>query len=103
MITKARLISWVMWKKSLMMMTRATAMTLITSIDMTTIIVRMARAMATLPTKNNDVDGNAKDAYAHDVDQDDDIHENGVVTRFERNISAHSKLPSAVTHIKRPL
>ena len=56
----------------MMMMTRATAMTLIISIDMTTMIVKMTRAMAILPTKNDDVDGNAKDAYANDVDRDDD-------------------------------
>lgn len=47
-------------------------MTLITSIDMTTMIVKMTRAMAILQTKNDGVDGNAKDAYANDVDHDDD-------------------------------
>ena len=59
--------------------------------------------MAILPIENNEVDSIAKDTYANEVDHDDDNHENGVVTRFERRISAHSKLPSAVTHIKRPL
>ncbi|XP_015763731.1 PREDICTED: C-type lectin domain family 4 member M-like [Acropora digitifera] len=37
-------------------MTRATAMTLIASIDMRTMIMMMTRLMAILPTDNNDVD-----------------------------------------------
>ena len=56
--------------KSIMMMTRATAKTLITSLDMTTLTMTMTRAAAILLTKNNDVDGNVKDAYANDVDHD---------------------------------
>ena len=32
----------------------------------------LTRAMAILPTDNNDVDGNVEDAYANDVDHDDD-------------------------------
>ena len=59
--------------KRIMIVTRATAMTLITSIDMRTIIMLMTRAMAILPTDNNDVDANVEDAfYANDVDHDDD-------------------------------
>lgn len=38
---------------------------------MRTIIIIMTRAMAILPTNNNDVDGNVEDAYANDVDHDD--------------------------------
>ena len=59
--------------KRIMIVTRVTAMTLITSIDMRTIIMLMTRAMAILPTDNNDVDANVEDAfYANDVDHDDD-------------------------------
>ena len=32
----------------------------------------MTRAMAILPTDNNDVVGNVEDAYANDVDHDED-------------------------------
>ena len=52
-------------KKRIMLMTRATALTLITWIDMTIITMILTRAMAILPTKNNDVNGNSKDAYAN--------------------------------------
>ena len=61
--------------KRIMIVTRATAMTvtLITSIDMRTIIMLITGAMATLPTDNNDVDANVEDAfYYNDVDHDDD-------------------------------
>ena len=58
--------------KRMMMMTRATAMTLIVSIDMRTTIMMMKKAMAILPLDNNDVDGNVEDSYANDVDHDDD-------------------------------
>ena len=58
--------------RRIMMMTRAAAMTSITSIDMTTITMKMRRAMASLLIKNNGVDGNVKDAYANDVDHDSD-------------------------------
>ena len=61
--------------KRLMIVTRATAMTLITSFDIKKkiiIIMMLTRAMAILPTDNNDVDGNVEDAYANDVDHDDD-------------------------------
>ena len=54
--------------KSIMIVTRATAMTLITSIDMTTVIMMLRRAMTILPADNNDVDCNVEDAYANDVD-----------------------------------
>ena len=51
--------------KRIMIVTRATAMTvtLITSIDMRTIIMLMTEAMAILPTDNNDVDANVEDAF----------------------------------------
>lgn len=52
-------------KKRIMMMTRAMASTLITSIHMTIITMILTRAMAILPTKNSDVNGNSKDAYAN--------------------------------------
>ena len=58
--------------KRIMIVTIARAMTLITSIDMRTINFMLTRAMAILPTDNNDVDGNLEDAYANDVDPDDD-------------------------------
>ena len=58
--------------KSIMIVTRATTMTLITSIDMTTIIMMLTGAMAILPTENNDVDRNVEDSYANDVDHSDD-------------------------------
>ena len=58
--------------KRMMMMTRATAMTLIVSIDMRTTIMMMKKAMAILPLDNNDVDGNVEDSYNNDVDHDDD-------------------------------
>ena len=58
--------------KSIMIVTRATTMTLITSIDMTTIIMMLTGTMAILPTENNDVDRNVEDAYANDVDHSDD-------------------------------
>jgi len=53
--------------KRIVMMTRATTMTLImiTSIDMTIIIMMITRVMTMLPTQNNDVDGNVNDAYAN--------------------------------------
>ena len=54
------------------MMTRVMAMTSITSIDMTTIIMMMTTAMLILPTENNDADGNVEIAYTIDVDHDDD-------------------------------
>lgn len=57
--------------KTIMIMTRATAMTSITLFDMTTITMMMTRAMAMLPSENNDVDVNFKDAYANDVGHDD--------------------------------
>ena len=55
-----------------MIVTRATTLTLITSIDMTAIIMMLTGAMAILPTENNDVDCNVEDAYANDVDHSDD-------------------------------
>ena len=58
--------------KRITIVTGATAMTLITSIDMRTIIIIMTRAMAILPTNNNDVDGNVEDAYTNDVEHNDD-------------------------------
>ena len=54
------------------MMTRVMAMTLITSIDMTTIIMMMTTAMLILPNENNDADGNVEIAYTNDIDHDDD-------------------------------
>ena len=57
--------------KRIMIVTRATAMTLIASIDMRAIILIMTRAMVILPT-NNDVDGNVEDAYTNDVEHNDD-------------------------------
>ena len=48
-----------------MLMTRATTLTLISWIDMTIITMMLTRAMAILPTENNDVNGNSKDAYAN--------------------------------------
>ena len=58
--------------KSIMIVTRATTLTLITSIDMTAIIMMLTGAMAILPTENNGVDCNVEDAYANDVDHSDD-------------------------------
>ena len=58
--------------KRIMIEMRARAMTLMTSIDMRTINMMLTRALAILPTDNNDVDGNLEDAYANDVDHDDD-------------------------------
>lgn len=46
-------------------MTRATALTLITWIDMTIMTMMLTRAMAILPTENNDVNRNSKDGYAN--------------------------------------
>ena len=56
--------------KRIMIVTRATATTLITSIDMRTRIMMMTRIMAVLPTDNNDVAGNVEDAYDVDFDYD---------------------------------
>ena len=56
-----------------------TIATLITSIDMTTIIVGMRRAMAILRIENDKVDSIAKDAHTNEADHDDDNHEKGVV------------------------
>ena len=47
---------------------------------MATIITMRRRAVAILPTENNDVYGNGKDPYVNDVDNDDDNCENDVVT-----------------------
>ena len=58
--------------KSIMIVTRATTLTLITSIDMTAIIMMLTGAMAILPTENNDDDCNVEDAYASDVDHSND-------------------------------
>ena len=58
--------------KTIMIVTRATTITFISSIDMTTVIMMLTGAMATLPTENNDVDCNVEDAYANDVDHSDD-------------------------------
>jgi len=58
--------------KRKMMTAKATVMTLITSIDMTTIIMMMRRSMAIPSSENGDDDGNAKDAYANNVHHDDD-------------------------------
>ena len=58
--------------KRIMIVTLATPMTLITSIDMRTLIIMMTRAMAILPTNNDDVDGNVEDAYTNDLEHNDD-------------------------------
>ena len=50
--------------RTIMVMTRATAMTLITSIDMTTIVMMMTRAKAMLLIKNNDVYGNVTTSFS---------------------------------------
>ena len=54
------------------MIAKATVMTLITSIDMITIIMMMSRSMTIPPTGNDDVDVSGKDAYDNDVHHDDD-------------------------------
>ena len=53
------------------MMTRATAMTLRTLIDMTAITTIRTETMAILPTKNIDADGISKDACVDDVNHND--------------------------------
>ena len=64
--------------------TRATTKASITLIYMATIITMKRRAVTMLPTKNSDVDGNAKDPYVNDIDHHDDNCKNDVVTVFRR-------------------
>ena len=45
---------------------------------MATIFTMRRRALASLPTENSDVVGNAKETYVNDVDNDDNNCENDV-------------------------
>ena len=42
------------------------------------------RVVTTLPTENNDVDGNTQDPYVNYVDHHDDNCENDVISGFRR-------------------
>ena len=79
--------------------TRVTTITSITLISIPTIFTMRRRAVAILATENSDVDGNAKDSYVNDVDNDDDNCENDVVTDFRRENLAYSP---EVRHIRSP-
>ena len=64
--------------------TRATTITSITLIYMTTIITMRRRAVTMLPTENSDAGGDAKDPYVNYVDHINN-GQNDVVTVFRRD------------------
>ena len=69
--------------------TRATMITSITLIYMTTIITMRRRVVTMLPTENSDVGGDAKYPYVNNVDHDNDNCESDVATSFRQDYKSY--------------